>query len=170
MHVDTPLQLFELFPACEDGQMWTKNTIDISIFHENKSNSNIYNNSYIKEYLEKVVKIKMQVSSISLPWLKNKNTDIMDTGTAQSYSDTQTKMDKLKWKKITDYTKDVHASYKTLRNINVTIYDDEYYSRLLWLGTRYSGNSYWAYHILLSGAIELAASHVPLGLRPVITK
>ena len=99
--------------------MWTKNTIDISIFHENKTNSNIYNNSYIKQYLEKVVKVKMQVSSIGLPWLKNKNTDIMDEGTAKAYSNTQSKRDKLKWKKITDYTKDVQANYKTLRNINI---------------------------------------------------
>ncbi len=88
--------------------MWTKSTIDISIFHENKDNNNIYNNSYIKEYLEKVVKAKMQVSAIGLPWLKNKSTDIMDAGTASQYSNTQIKQYALKYKKITDYTKEVH--------------------------------------------------------------
>ena len=41
----------------------------------------------------------MQVSSIGLPWLKNKNADIMDEGTAKAYSNTQSKRDKLKWKK-----------------------------------------------------------------------
>ncbi len=112
----------------------------------------------------------MQVSSIGLPWLKNKNTDIMDEGTAKAYSNTQSKRDKLKWKKITDYTKDVHASYKTLRNINLNNAIETDYLQMTWLGTRYSGNSYWAYHILPSGAIELAASHATLGLRPVITK
>ena len=158
------------FPACEDGQMWTKNTIDISIFHEYKDNSNIYNNSYIKEYLEKVIKLKMQVSSIGLPWLKNRTTEVMDDVTAQSYSNTQEKRDKLKYKKITDYTKDVHASYQSLRNINVSF--DLYlsYIQMAWLGTRYSVNTYWAFHILPSGIVALASAHSALGLRPVITK
>ena len=159
------------FPACEDGQMWTKNTIDISIFHENKTNSNIYSNSYIKEYLGKVVKVKMQVSSIGLPWLKNKNVDIIDTGTAQSYSNTQEKRDKLKWKKITDYTKDVQASYKTLRNINnMTINERATYSQYTWLGTRYSVYTDCTYDIDLSGVVGAPNTYNALGLRPVITK
>ena len=159
------------FPACEDGQMWTKNTIDISIFHENKSNSNIYSNSYIKEYLEKVVKIKMQVSSIGLPWLKNKNVDIIDTGTAQSYSDTQEKRDKLKWKKITDYTKDVHASYKTLRNINnMTISEHATYPQYTWLGTHSSVYTNYTSHMNPSGVVDWYYTSSAFGLRPVITK
>ena len=151
--------------------MWTKNTIDISIFHEYKDNSNIYNNSYIKEYLEKVVKVKMQVSSIGLPWLKNKNTDIVDTGTAQSYSDTEAKKTALKWKKITDYTKDVHASYKTLRNINnIEIYGDESYLQYTRLGTRYSGYTNITYSIHPSGVVGWHYTYYVFGLRPVITK
>ena len=150
--------------------MWTKNTIDISIFHENKSNSNIYNNSYIKEYLEKVIKLKMQVSSIGLPWLKNKNTDIMDEGTANQYSNTQEKRDKLKWKKITDYTKDVQANYKTLRNININISNDEHYPQYTWLGTRYSVYTDCTYDIDLSGVVGVPNTYNALGLRPVITK
>ena len=112
----------------------------------------------------------MQVSSIGLPWLKNKNVDIIDTGTAQSYSNAQEKRDKLKYKKITDYTKDVHASYKSLRNINVTNDVDSSYIQMAWLGTHYSANTYWTFHILPSGIVELAFVHAVLGLRPVITK
>ena len=151
--------------------MWTKNTIDISIFHENKTNSNIYSNSYIKEYLEKVVKIKMQLSSISLPWLKNKNVDIMDEGTANQYSNTQEKRDKLKWKKITDYTKDVHASYKTLRNINnIEIHGDEIFLQYTWLGTRSSVYTYFTSYINLYGGVDSHYTYYVFVLRPVITK
>lgn len=95
----------------------------------------------------------------------------MDAGTAQSYSNTQDKKDKLKWKKITDYSKDVHTSYKSLRNINVTIYDDEYYSRLLWLGTQAMVYTDYAYHIIITGEVRFHGRVCdPFGLRPVITK
>ena len=151
--------------------MWTKNTIDISIFHEYKDNSNIYNNSYIKEYLEKVVKIKMQVSSISLPWLKNRTTEVMDAGTAQSYSDTQAKRDKLKWKKITDYTKNIHTSYKALRNINnITVYEQVSYPQYSWLRVRNSGSTFYVFSIDSPGTIERHWTYHTYGLRPVITK
>ena len=161
------------FPACDDVQMWTKNTIDISIFHEKKENSNISNNSYIKEYLEKVVKVKMQVSSISLPWLKNKGVDIMDVGTASQYSNTQDKRDKLKWKKITDYTKDVQASYKTLRNIKINIVENESHTQHTWLGTRHPGSEYDSnvtYALQPPGGVDWYYTFYVFGLRPVITK
>ncbi len=150
--------------------MWTKNTIDISIFHEWKGNSNIYNNSYIKQYLEKVVKVKMQVRSIGLPWLKNKNVDIMDEDTASQYSNTQAKRDKLKWKKLTDYTKDVQPSYKILRNINKTSIYEQDYSRETWLGTQQLGYSHRAAQIKMSGEIYNHPTNIIFGLRPVITK
>ena len=151
--------------------MWTKNTIDISIFHEKKENSNIYSNSYIKEYLEKVVRAKMQAASIRLPWIKNKNTDIMDTGTAQSYSDTEDKKTALKWQKITDYTKDVHASYKTLRNINnIEIHGDESYLQHTRLSTRYTVYNDFTWSIDPSGVIDWYRTYDIYGLRPVITK
>ena len=156
----------------DDGQMWTKNTIDISIFHENKSNSNIYNNSYIKEYLEKVVKVKMQVSSISLPWLKNKSTDIMDAGTASQYSNTDDKKTALKWKKITDYTRDVSASYKALRNINnISNYIEATYPEYTRLNTKYSyGETFWTICIDPYGKLVWHWTTIIMGLRPVITK
>ena len=113
----------------------------------------------------------MQVSSIGLPWLKNKNVDIIDTGTAQSYSDTQEKRDKLKWKKITDYTKDVHANYKTLRNINnMTISEHATYPQYTWFGTRYSGYTNDTYNIYPSGVVDCLSTYNVFGLRPVITK
>ena len=113
----------------------------------------------------------MQVSSISLPWLNNKTTDIMDAGTAQSYSNTQEKRDKLKYKKITDYTKDVRASYKTLRNINnITVNESENFPEYTWLSTRYSGSPVYTYIIHPSGLIVWNFTFYADGLRPVITK
>ena len=151
--------------------MWTKNTIDISIFHENKSNGNIYNNSYIKQYLEKVVKIKMQVSSIDLPWLKNRTTEVMDAGAASQYSNTQEKRDKLKWKKITDYTKDVQSSYKALRNIKINIVENESYTQYTWLRTRHSEyDSNVTYTLHPPGIVDWYYTVYSFGLRPVITK
>ena len=151
--------------------MWTKNTIDISIFHEYKDNSNIYSNSYIKEYLEKVVKVKMQVSSIGLPWLKNKSTDIIDEGIASQYSNTEAKKTALKWKKITDYTKDVRASYKALRNIKINIYADIHYPLISRLGTQSPNLSTDTYGIKEDGDIySYTTTYDALGLRPVITK
>ena len=113
----------------------------------------------------------MQAVSIGLPWIKNKNTDIMDTGTAQSYSNTQDKIDKLKWKKITDYTKDVQSSYKTLRNINnMTINEHATDSQYTCLGTRPSGYTNFTYSIALPGVISWYFTSNIFGLRPVITK
>ena len=112
----------------------------------------------------------MQVSSIGLPWLKNKNVDIIDEGIASQYSNTQTKRNKLKWKKITDYTKDVRASYKALRNININISNDEHYPQYTWLGTRYPGYTDCTHDIDLSGVVGAPNTYNVLGLRPVITK
>ena len=103
-------------------------------------------------------------------WIKNQNVDIMDAGTASQYSNTQDKRDKLKWKKITDYTKEVHASYKSLRNINVSFDLYSSYIQMAWLGTLYSGSTSITWHILPSGIVALASAHSALGLRPVITK
>ena len=94
----------------------------------------------------------------------------MDEGTASQYNNTQEKRDKLKWKKITDYTKDVHSSYKTLRNINVSFDLYSSYIQMAWLGTLYSGSTSITWHILPSGTVALASAHSALGLRPVITK
>ena len=113
----------------------------------------------------------MQVSAIGLPWLKNKNTDIMDESTASQYSNTQIKQDALKYKKITDYTKEVQASYKTLRNINnMTINEHATYPQYTWLGTRCSGYSYSTYKIDPSGVVVWYYTDTVFGLRPVITK
>ncbi len=112
----------------------------------------------------------MQVSSIGLPWLKNKSTDIMDEGTAKAYSNTQSQRDKLKWKKITDYSKDVNASYKTLRNIKINIAENESYTQYTWSNTRYSSYSHTTWSINPSGVVAWSTTRGTFGLRPVITK
>ena len=94
----------------------------------------------------------------------------MDEGTASQYSNTEAKKTALKYKKITDYTKDVNASYKTLRNINVSFDLYSSYIQMSWLGTRYSGSTSITWHIHPSGTVALASAHSALGLRPVITK
>ena len=118
----------------------------------------------------KVVKIKMQVSSIGLPWLKNQNVDIIDAGTASQYSNTEAKKTALKWKKITDYTKDVQANYKTLRNININFPYYEHYPQYTWLGTRTSGYTNYTYYIIPSGVVNWHYTYYAFELRPVITK
>ena len=113
----------------------------------------------------------MQVSSITLPWLKNKNVDIMDAGTASQYGNTEAKKTALKWKKITDYTKDVHASYKALRNIKIDIVENERYTQHTWLRTRhpeYDSNVTYTLHP--PGSVNWFYTLYAFGLRPVITK
>ena len=112
----------------------------------------------------------MQVSSIGLPWLKNQNVDIMDAGTASQYSNTQDKIDKLKWKKITDYTKEVQANYKTLRNININFPYYEDFLRYTWLGTRHSSYTNYTYYLIPSGVVNWHYTYYAFELRPVITK
>ena len=159
----------ELFPACEDGQKWTVNTIDISIFHEYKDNSNIYANSYIKQYLEQVVKAKLQATSVSLPKLKNTTTDVLALDEAKKYSESDSQKQALKYKKTTDYATAVRSNYKSLRGISINIYEGESYSQFTWLGTRYSGSSGSSYHVSPSGALDINATSVAFGLRSAVS-
>ena len=113
----------------------------------------------------------MQVASIGLPMLKNRTIEVMDEGTASQYSNTQAKRDILRWKKITDYTKDVHASYKTLRNIKINIAENASFTQYTWLRTRHSGyDSNVIFDLHPSGSVYWDYTYFAIGLRPVIIK
>lgn len=173
----------ELFPACEVGQTWTVNTIDMSIFHENKNNGNIYANSYIKQYLEQVVKAKLQATSVSLPKLKEikpktegtdpkpkeTTTDVLTENEAKKYSASDAQKQALKYKKITDYTIAVMSQYKTIRGISISICEQMLGSQVTWLGTQYSSMSFISYDIYPEGAISGDEVYYVHGLRPSIT-
>ena len=153
----------ELFPACEDEQMWTKNTIDISIFHGN----NIYDSSYVRQYLEKVVKAKIQASTIYMPKMKNKYTDEMGQTEFFAYAHTALQQQALKYKKITDYAAVVRSRYVAIRGINISIYEGGNFAELSYVNTR---NSNLIGRINADGSITLTQDpHCAFGLRPAIT-
>ena len=112
----------------------------------------------------------MQIASIGLPMLKNRNTFTMNAGEAKSYSNTDVKKEALKPKKITDYANAVNANYKTLRNITININKMETAPFCTWLSTRYSDTSHHPYSIQLNGNIDWNTSKNVYGLRPVIIK
>ena len=112
--------------------------------------------------LLRLMSILIQITTtLTLPKLGG--SDELSWETAKTYSNTDDKKAKLKYKKVTDYAGAVAGSYKALRNIPFNIYGPV--STYTWLGTRYQGTSGFSFNIYDDGSIDRDGTYYAFGLR-----
>ena len=112
--------------------------------------------------LLRLMSILIQITTtLTLPKLGG--SDELSWETAKTYSNTDDKKAKLKYKKVTDYAGAVAGSYKALRNIPFNIYGPV--STYTWLGTRYQGSSNYIYIINADGSIYNSSPILAFWLR-----
>ena len=146
------------------AQQWTRNHVDVSHYDNGESHSNNYENSYIKEYLNKVFKMKMQLSSsdiVELPKIKGKN----EMENESEIADLQGAM---RSNEISNFTTTSCTHYRELRKYVGAIYSVSY-SNATWLGIKkgaYSNHGMWM--LFPSGYPYFKDTTYAFALRPVI--
>ena len=122
------VELEESMLADHKTEMWSKKKIDMSIYHELGNEHNIYSRSYIREYIEIVMRKKMVLrkndqiylskvkgfASASLAHLRHY---LIKVGVFNAAQNDITNAEN------TDYAKEVESSYSTMRGIDKNTYD-----------------------------------------------
>lgn len=168
-----PVELEE-FPARGDSeQKWSINTIEATFFDNGNVDSNIYGSSYAKEYLEKLVKPKMGVTSVDLPKFGGRE-EIYKSELPGAFAH-DGEHDSLKHIKTTDYANFIFDNFEDIRGINGTeigfnVFRMTQYREYLKTASRDpSISSYYTYYITSKGRIiPRDNTEVIMGVRPVV--
>ena len=115
-------------------EMWSKKKIDMSIYHELGDAHNVYERSYIREYIEIVMHKKMALrknDKVYLSKIKGFTSGVFDD---INDSLTEDEINKVTNAEKTDYTKQVEKQYSQMRGIPKTKYTGVDYN-IVWTAT-----------------------------------
>jgi len=120
-------------------EMWSKKKIDMSIYHEFGDGHNVYERSYIREYIEIVMHKKMALRKNDKVYLSKIKGFISGAFDDINDSLTEDEINKVTNAEKTDYIKQVEKQYSQMRGIPKTKYT-EVDSNTVWTAT-YALNS-----------------------------
>lgn len=130
--------------------------------------SNNYASSYLKEYLDKVVKVKMRVALVEMPKISGR--DVIGFDDNVGWYNNNVPRIKMKYNGITDYGTLLYEHYGSLRGINSYQKGDSQISNVYQF-TRLAtacadGNSMWV--LYPDGHFSWWTPRQLLGMRPAV--
>ena len=154
------------FPT-NNAQKWTKKTLEVSVLNA-EDGSNNYASSYLKEYLDKVVKVKMRVALVEMPKISGR--DVIGFDDTVGWYNNNVPRIKMKYNGITDYGTLLYEHYGSLRGINSYQKGDSQISNVYQF-TRLAtacadGNSMWV--LYPDGHFSWWTPRQLLGIRPAV--
>lgn len=152
-------ELIEFFKLA-DGTYYSKYILDYAPFDEYISTgitTNIYNNSYIKKYLEQVLNAKASLADINLL------SQAQVTNTANFANDNAKKTI------ITDYADAVRLGNRGLFTNFTVLYSANYLNRY-WLNTPHPSLRYCSYNVNKDGVIQHINVSAMIGTRIVVSE
>lgn len=145
------------------NQEWTKNHVDLAHYDNGALGSSHYDSPYIEQYLRKVFKIKMQLSS----------SDIVELPKIRGYSDIEGEESindlagAMRFNAISNFTTESCKNYRLLRKIGFGDINISF-TNATWLGIIKSSATHGVWMLYPDGTVHFRNTYYAFGLRPVI--